>query len=237
MPKNITVHCLKHVPFEGPGMIADYLEENNITLNTIKLYAGQPLPDMDSVDFLIVMGGPMDIDDEQEYSWLFKEKELIKKMIAAGKPVLGICLGAQMIACVLGQPIYPAENQEIGWFPVKLTKEGKTHPLTKDWNDNPTVFHWHSNTFDLPNDVVHLASTETCSNQAFVYNRNVIGLQFHLEISEEHVQVMIDNWGRYKNEGKWIQQPETMIAKSDAAKQTREMLYCLLDYWFGTKNY
>lgn len=226
-----SVHCLKHVPYEGPGMIADYLKENNISLDSINLYENQPLPDINCVDYLIVMGGPMDINDEEQYPWLKEEKALISKIIEAGKPIMGICLGAQLIANELGASVYPAEDHEIGWYPITFTDEAKEHQATASWEENPTVFHWHSNTFDLPRGAIHWASTNSCPNQAFIVNENIIGLQFHLEIARPQVQKMIDNWGRYKESGPYVQSPEEMLEKSKTASETRKMLHRVLDYW------
>ncbi|SMO66162.1 glutamine amidotransferase-related protein [Gracilimonas mengyeensis] len=220
-----------HVPFEGPGMIETYLEEKGFMLQKINLYDDHSLPVVDDVDYLIVMGGPMNIEDEEKYPWLTGEKELIKKMIGLGKPVLGICFGAQLIAHVMGKSVHPAKDHEIGWYPINLTETGKTHPATKHWED-PMVYHWHSNTFDLPEGAVHLASTELCTNQAFVVNENIIGLQFHLEIGRPEVQAMINNWGRYRESGDHVQSAEQMLLKSEeASKRGEVLLYNLLYYW------
>ncbi|HET8865612.1 MAG TPA: type 1 glutamine amidotransferase [Gracilimonas sp.] len=217
-------------------MIETYLEEKGFSLKRIKLYDGQSLPVVDDVDYLIVMGGPMNIEDEEKYPWLTGEKELIKKMIDLGKPVLGICFGAQLIAHVMGKSVHPAKDHEIGWYPVNLTEAGKTHPATKHWGENPIVYHWHSNTFDLPEGAVHLASTELCINQAFIVNENIIGLQFHLEIGRPQVQAMIKNWGRYRESGDHVQSSEEMLRKSDAADETRKMLFQLLNYWVSNNS-
>ncbi|MDR8390716.1 gamma-glutamyl-gamma-aminobutyrate hydrolase family protein [Aliifodinibius sp. S!AR15-10] len=229
---NVKLYCLQHVPYEGPEMIDPVLEQMGYTLKRIKLYNGDLLPDLKFIDYLIVLGGPMDMENEDRYPWLADEKKLIKAMIDAGKPILGICLGAQLIAHVLGHSVYPAEDHEIGWYPVRLTKAGRQHPATKNWGENPTVFHWHSNTFDLPKGAIHLASTDLCPNQAFILNENIIGLQFHLEIGHPQVQKMIDNWGRYKESGLNVQSPDEMLRKSKAAVKTQKMLYHLLYYWF-----
>lgn len=231
--QNPSFYCLMHVTFEGTGMIKPILEEKGFNLKTIHLYNGDKVPKVDDVDYLIVMGGPMNIDDEEKYPWLTGEKQLIKGMIDAGKPVLGICFGAQLIAHVLSKSVHPANDHEIGWYPINITSAGKNHPATKNWGEEPTVFHWHSNTFDLPEGGVNLASTELCKNQAFILNENVIGLQFHLEIGRPQVQAMIDNWGRYRESGSFVQSAEEMLQKSHAADETKEMLVQLLEYWIS----
>lgn len=230
--QNPSFYCLMHVPFEGPGMIKHILEEKGFNLKTIHLYNGDEVPKVADVDYLFVMGGPMNIEDDEKYPWLTGEKQLIKGMIDAGKPVLGICFGAQLIAHVMGKSVHPANDHEIGWYPINLTGAGKTHPATKHWGEDPMVFHWHSNTFDLPHGAVHLASTNLCKNQAFVVNENIIGLQFHLEIGRPQVQTMINNWGRYRESGDHVQSAEEMLRKSEeAAKKGKVFLYNLLDHW------
>ncbi|MCH2450777.1 MAG: gamma-glutamyl-gamma-aminobutyrate hydrolase family protein [Gracilimonas sp.] len=214
-------------------MIKPYLEEKGFSLQKIKLYDDQSLPAVNDVDYLIVMGGPMNMEDEEKYPWLIDEKILIREMIDLGKPVLGICFGAQLVADALGKSVYPAKDHEIGWHPVELTEAGKVHPATKNWGVDPVVFHWHSNTFDLPEEAVHLASTELCKNQAFVCNENVFGLQFHLEITWIEVEKMIENWGRYRESGSYVQSAEEMLQKSHAADETKVMLEQLLAYWIS----
>jgi len=225
------LYCLQQVPFEGPGMIDPVLQQMGYSLKCIKLYNGDVPPDSEVIDYLIILGGPMDIEDEDQYPWLADEKKLIKAMIDAGKPVLGICLGAQFIAQVLGKTVYPAEHQEVGWYPIDLTQAAREHDLTSSWGVHPTVFHWHSNTFDLPEGAIHLASTDACVNQAFILNENIIGLQFHLEIGRHQVQRMIDNWGRYNENGPYIQDPEEMLEQSDASERTQKMLQQLMEFW------
>ena len=225
------MYCLQHVPWEGPGMIEPYLRSRGGSLKTIRLFENQTLPDAELVDFLIVLGGPMNVDDEDIYAWLAREKSLIKQMIDAGKPVLGICLGAQLIAHVLSKPVYPAKEHEIGWYPVTLSSSAMQHPLTIGWDETPMVFHWHSNTFDMPEGAISLASSSVCVNQAFVLNDTIIGLQFHLEMSRENVQEMIRHWNDERESGPYVQTPEAMLAGSEASGKTQKMLYQLMDHW------
>lgn len=214
-------------------MMEPCLEEKGFLLQKIKLYDDQSLPPVEEVDYLIVMGGPMSINDEEKHSWLTGEKELIKEMLDFGKPVLGICFGAQLITHVLGKSVHPAKDHEIGWYPLKLTEAGKCHPLTKNWEEDLIVFHWHSNIFDLPEGAIHIASTVLCKNQAFVINDNVIGLQFHLEIAGKEVEKMIENWGRYRESGNYVQSAEEMLQKSHASADTKAMLEQLVAYWIS----
>ncbi|THB66203.1 MAG: type 1 glutamine amidotransferase [Spirochaetaceae bacterium] len=177
-------HCLLHVPFEGLGSIEPWLKNNGYDISYTRFYESHQLPDVNSVDLLIIMGGPMSVNDEAEYPWLIQEKLFVRKCIDAGKPVLGICLGAQMIASAMGQSVYPGSYKEIGWLPVSSVSDdqrlGAAFPVYS-FPDTFTAFHWHGETFDLPAKAIRLASTQACLNQAFQLGERVIGLQFHLE--------------------------------------------------------
>jgi GMP synthase-like glutamine amidotransferase len=181
------IHCLQHVPFEGPARIGDWAEQRGHSLAISHLYAGDALPTLDSFDLLLIMGGPMGVADEAEHSWLAREKARIEQSITAGKSVLGICLGAQLIAEVLGARVYRNPVKEIGWFPIEFTGTGLADPLCADLPSMPMVFHWHGDTFTLPRGAVHLARSAHCEQQAFLYDGRVLGLQFHLESTPDSV--------------------------------------------------
>jgi GMP synthase-like glutamine amidotransferase len=150
------IHCLQHVPFEGPARIGDWAERRGHSLAVSHLYAGDPLPAIDRFDRLVVMGGPMGVADEAEYSWLAHEKARIEEAIAAGKSVVGICLGAQLIAEVLGARVHRNPVKEIGWFPIELTEAGRADPICDGLTGQAEVFHWHGDTFTLPSGAVQL---------------------------------------------------------------------------------
>ncbi|MCO4292303.1 type 1 glutamine amidotransferase [Solitalea sp. MAHUQ-68] len=186
------IHYFQHVPFEGLGYIETWINEKGFELSATRFYENDKLPDIQQIDWLIVMGGPMGVDDEDQYPWLKAEKEFIKKAIDANKTVLGICLGAQLIADTLGAAIYQSKFKEIGWFPVEVFEA--THKFNFPQN-KITVFHWHGDTFDLPEDATLAASSRACINQAFRFKQNVVGLQFHLEATIESIEAMIENCG------------------------------------------
>lgn len=179
------IHWLQHVPFEGLGCIEPWLAVNGHTVTCTRFRAGDALPPAETVDGLIVMGGPMGVYDEALYSWMAAEKAFIKKIIAQNKPVLGICLGAQLIAEVLGAKVWKNDQREIGFFPV--TGDGKLFP------PEFTPFHWHGDTFGIPAGAKHLASSAATENQAFIYKDNVLALQFHLETTEESLMSLYEN--------------------------------------------
>jgi GMP synthase-like glutamine amidotransferase len=172
------VQVLQHVEFEGLGSIEPWLAERGANIRTTRLFRGELLPPPGSVDFVVAPGGPMSVNDEPDYPWLREEKAFVRAAIGRGTAVLGICLGAQLIASALGGRVYPNAVKEIGWFPVEAVPAGAD---VFRFPDRATVFHWHGETFDLPPGAVRLARSAGCANQAFQLGRNVIGLQFHLE--------------------------------------------------------
>lgn len=187
--------CLQHVPFEGPAFIARWAAENHTSLRTVALYDGEPLPDISAYDGLVVMGGPMGANDDFEYAWMGPEKKVIAEALWRQQPLLGVCLGAQLIAAAAGSRVYPNPKKEIGWFPVDKLRQTDTCVFAPLLPDRFTAFHWHGDTFTMPEGAVHLAATQTCRNQAFAIGDHVLGLQFHLEILPEGVEALIDNCG------------------------------------------
>src|SRR5580700_5365492 len=159
-------HALQHVSSETPGLLAVEIRERGFALRTTALYDHEPLPSTGEFDVLIVLGGPMSIHDEAEYPWLRDEKELIGAAIREGKKVMGICLGAQLIAAVCGARVYPNPQKEIGWWPVRWVGPACASASAGEGCEE-VVFHWHGETFDLPVGAALVASTEACVNQAF----------------------------------------------------------------------
>lgn len=202
---NLRIHYLQHVPFEGLGYIETWSKENGHVLSSTRFYEDEVLPAPGEFDWLIVMGGPMSIDDEDQYSWLKSEKDFIRKAIDEGKVVIGICLGSQLIAKVLGASVFPNSKKEIGWFPVELTDNAVHSPVLKTFPKRQNVLHWHGDTFDIPPDAIHLMKSEVCENQAFLYNNRVLGLQFHLEATINTLRAMTDNCGDELVSGEFVQ--------------------------------
>lgn len=182
------VHVLQHVPFEGLGSIEEWLLQRNMTISYTRLFESDQFPPLNGIDLIIALGGPMSVNDEETLPWLRAEKRFIAEAIDGHKAVLGICLGSQLIANALGAKVYPAAEKEIGWFPIVAEPamlDGLAFPAKVD------VFHWHGETFDLPEGAIHLASSAACRNQAFQVGSRVIGLQFHLETTPESADSII----------------------------------------------
>ena len=188
----LRIHYFQHVPFEGLACIEDWVHQHGHTLSaTLWFEAGPLLPALDQIDWLIVMGGPMGVYEEQRFPWLRREQAFIRQAIDAGKTVLGICLGAQLIASALGSAVYPAAQREIGWWPIRKTEAGRVFPLFADLPEELTVFHWHGDTFDLPAGAVHLADSAACVQQAFAFGERVLALQFHFEVTPASVRQIV----------------------------------------------
>ncbi|GGY18938.1 glutamine amidotransferase [Paludibacterium paludis] len=179
---------LRHLAFEHAGTLEDVLARHRYQFQ----YVDAPLADLVRLDIIgpdlvIVLGGPIGACDDERYPFLTAETLRIRERLASGKPLIGICLGAQLIAKALGQPVYPARKKEIGWQPLSWA------PLLADSGISalaraPSMLHWHGDTFDLPDGATRLASTETTPNQIFTYRNTVLGLQCHPEIRPEEIE-------------------------------------------------
>ncbi len=199
---------LQHVPFEGPAAIADWAAAAGIEMSVAHLYRGDPLPTLAEFGMLTVMGGPMSANDEGKYRWLAPEIALVRDAIRAGKTVLGVCLGAQIIAKALGAKVYVAGQKEIGWFPVERAEAA--HALFDGMPPAFLAFHWHGETFDLPAGAVRLGQTATIPNQAFAAGERVLGLQFHIEATPASVMDLLQNAADEIGSGPFEQSPEAI---------------------------
>lgn len=186
MPRRVL--AFRHIPFEHLGLIADSLDAHQIESEYVELYSGAALPDVDAVDGLIFMGGPMSANDDLSY--IRQELDIIAEAVTLRMPILGVCLGSQLIAKALGANVYPNAVKEIGWYPVHWTDAAAHDRLHQDLATPETVFQWHGETFDLPPGAELLAYSAACRNQAYRVADNVYGLQYHLEVTPE----MIADW-------------------------------------------
>lgn len=225
----LRIHVFQHVPFEGPGTIRQWATARGHTVQRTEFFRSPRLPSLEALDWLVIMGGPMGATDEDQNSWMTGEKAFIASAIEAGKVVLGICLGAQMIASVLGSRVYPGKQKEIGWFPVSLTREASGLPLFSGLTGDPLVFHWHGDTFDLPEGATRVAFSEVCSNQAFLYRGKVLGLQFHLEMDAGSLEQMTIHGQEELVEGDYIQSAAVIRSDPEFAYESQRRLFLLLD--------
>jgi|TARA_B100002003_G_C14156045_1_gene556593 GMP synthase-like glutamine amidotransferase len=210
MEKSVRVHHLQHVPFEGLGSMNEYFSAPSHQLSSTHLYMGQALPPLESFDWLIVMGGPMGVSDHAEFPWLEDARSFIRDAIDSGKTVLGICLGAQLIAAALGANVTRG-RKEIGWFPIETTAGIRNTILSSVLPDTTLAFHWHADTFELPSGAELLASSDACINQAFSMSNRIFGFQFHLETTLESAQALISNCSQDLDGSQFVQTASEMI--------------------------
>jgi GMP synthase (glutamine-hydrolysing) len=224
------IWVLEHVPYETPQRLGAELERRGYALRFTRIHKGDPFPSPENLDLLMIMGGPMGTYEEDLYPWLKEEKRFIREVIAAGKKILGIRLGTQLLAECLGGRVYPHTCREIGWWPVELTPEGRRFQPFAHFPERFFVFHWHGDTYDLPPHCFHLARSEACPQQAFVTeDGRIVGLQFHLEMAEEGISTLLEKTGLL-GEGKFIQQKDELISSSSSLiKDNERYLNLFLD--------
>jgi len=230
------IHYLQHVPFEGLGSIAEWAAEKGHSVTLTRLYVNEAPPALDSFDWLIVMGGPMNIYQHDAYPWLVEEKRFIRAAIEGEKIVLGICLGAQLIADVLGGPVVDGREKEIGWFDIERSSGVAAEPLAAFLDGRCEVFHWHGDTFNIPPGGRHLASSSICDNQGFIYGERVVALQFHLETTPESAQALIENCSEeLAVGGVHVQGGEAMVAEPARFSAINLRMAVLLDALAATR--
>jgi GMP synthase-like glutamine amidotransferase len=233
MEKRINIHCLLHVSFEGPGIIEQWILKNNHHLTFTRFYEGDMLPDASGIDMLIIMGGPMNVFDFHVFPWMQDEIDWVSAFIETKKPVLGICLGAQILAAALGVEVYPGKHKEIGWFNLQFLPALGDYKI---WKDLPTVrkvFHWHGDTFPIPPGATRIASSQAFPNQGFIYNSNVVALQFHLEVTPQGIKALVENCRDELTAGTYIQTEKEILAEKRFFKPNQELLFPLLAYLCG----
>jgi GMP synthase (glutamine-hydrolysing) len=193
-PISMNVLIVKHADFEGPGSIELQLKEEKVPYQILNLERGNHFPKLDDLTHIILLGGPMNVYEEDQYPFLRQEDLFIKEAIQRGKRILGICLGAQLIAKALRAKVYKAPVKEIGWYDLSLTEEGRGDPLFSLFPGIFSAFQWHGDTFDLPNAAKLIATSVPIPNQAFRYGENAYGLQFHQEVTEGMIELWMKEY-------------------------------------------
>ena len=245
----MNICILQHVPFEGAGSVLAYFQHSNThssvasalqashqySVKIVHMYNGESLPPPEWPDLLVVLGGPMGVNDDIAFPWLTIERDFIRHVIDSGASLLGICLGAQLIAGVLGAEVKSNPQREIGWFPVDRHPDLNEHWLGAIFNDRFDSLHWHSDTFELPAGALKVGSTEACENQGYVVKTaaggEIIGLQFHLEFSTESVQALVTHCEddiRSSALHPWVQMPHEMLAMPKRFDQANKIMEKIL---------
>ncbi|AKB73958.1 GMP synthase (glutamine-hydrolyzing) [Methanosarcina lacustris Z-7289] len=235
------IHCLQHLKNETYGNIETWVSLKGHSLTKTLLYEKPVFPEPEEFDMLLIMGGTMSVYQEKEFPWLKPEKEFVKKVIDTGKPVLGSCFGAQMIAEVLGGKVTRNRFKEIGWHRVKALAGEKPNNVSEISSELPadlfpefTAFMWHGDTFDIPAGAVRLFESEACPNQGFIYRGNIIGLQFHPEADRRWIRNLIEDSGHELVEGKFIQSEEETLGNKYLLENSQQIAFSLMD-WFEKK--
>jgi len=226
----LNIHIFQHEPHEGPGSILNWAASQGHRISTTHFHQGDRLPNLSDLDGLIVMGGSMNVYETAAYPWLLDEKSFIASAIAAGKPVLGICLGAQLLAVVLGAVVEPNRHKEIGWFPIYKTGAADALGLFDIFPSEMDAFHWHGDMFHLPSGATHLARSTACENQAFLYGDRVVGFQFHLEMTPTGAEQMIQSG--LSDPGPFIQSAEAILAEPARFNRMNDLLHRWLSVFF-----
>jgi len=224
------IHIFQHAHFESPGNTLDLVNNQTNSITYTHFYEDFELPQFSDIDMLIILGGPMSIHDEDRYPWLKAEKEFIKKAIKLGKKVFGICLGSQMLANVLGADVYPNNQKEIGWFNIQKENTDKSN-LISNFPDEALAFHWHGDTFNIPDGATRIYSSQATKNQGFIYGDNVMALQFHWELEHVNVEKLIEYSGGDITEGKFIQSPDQLLSNPTGFSTNKEFMKVVLDYF------
>lgn len=205
-------HVFQHVPCEGLGNIESRLAEREATITWTHWFEPDaPPPPAAEIDLLIILGGPMSANDD--LPWLAAERAAIRDAIDRGVPTLGICLGAQQIAKVLGAMVFANPQREIGWWPV-IPAGDATGPFAGLFGEPVDAFHWHGETFDLPAGAIHLCRSTGCEQQAFSYQDHVLALQFHLETTPDSARDLIRHSEDHHLPGRFVQSAGSMLTDS-----------------------
>lgn len=197
---------IKQVNLEDLGLFSFFLREKNIKLNVVSMENKQALPLLGKCKGIIVLGGPMNVYQERKYPFLKEEENYLAKALQRQIPILGICLGAQLLAKISGAKVKKAKKEEIGWDEVDLHNNAKSDPLFAGLEGEVVVFQWHQDTFDLPKKSVLLATSKACKNQAFRIGKNSWGLQFHPEMNKRQLISWINNYESNLDKSKIVDQ-------------------------------
>ena len=224
------LHYFQHVPFEGPGCIRHWAASRQHESSSTRWYLRELPPQPADIDLLVIMGGPMSIHDEKYYPWLNAEKAYIRSFIEKNKAVLGICLGAQLLTEALGGEVSKNRYSEIGWFPIYRSEQLINPAISRIVPPEMEVFHWHGETFSIPEGCEPIAGSEACTNQGFMYGDCIIGLQFHLELTIESATGLIDNCRKDLHAGKYVQKPEQMLSDPEKFSHANKVMDAFLEY-------
>lgn len=216
---SLMILIIKHIEIEGPGTLGEFFKATDYKSKIAELYNGEALPSLAECEAIISLGGPMNVYEEDKYPFLKDEDNFLKKAIKEEIPILGICLGAQLLAKACGAKVTKAAQKEIGWCGVELTQTGKSDRLFAGLPHKLSIFQWHEDTFALPESAAHLAQSKVCPNQAFRFGKNAYALQFHVEVTPD----MIGSWVKaYAPKESWVIDTQKMLIEAGKKKAAFE---------------
>lgn len=221
---------LQHVPFEGPGRLDPVLTARGYDVQVVPVHEGIEDLDPRAADLLVVMGGPMSVNDEASLPWLAPEKRAVREAIESGVPTLGVCLGSQIIASCLGAAVRSRDELEVGWYPVHAVRD---EPLAKALAEPPRVMHWHGEQWDLPTGARLLVSSEGCDHQAFAIDDHVLGVQYHLEMEPEGVKELIHHCPEDLAPGPWVDTIDQLLQTRACFEASHAALETVVDEWIA----
>jgi GMP synthase (glutamine-hydrolysing) len=219
------LHYIQHVPFETPAGILKWASSRSVEISSTKMFESAMLPELPDFDFLLVMGGPMSVNEESKFHWMKNEKKFIENCISHNKKILGICLGAQLIADVLGAEVSSNKYKEIGWYDVEKCNDIR---VTKQFPAKFKAFHWHGERFNIPDGAVKIFESEACDNQGFAY-RNSVGLQFHIESDDDSITSMIENCADDIDKSRYVQSINDIITGKTNIPLNYQIMNAFLD--------
>lgn len=221
---------IKHISIEGPGYISEFFKGTSWDIKTLELNKGDKLPKgLSSIEAIISLGGPMNVYEEERHPFLGTEERFLKKAMDMNIPIIGICLGAQLLAKTAGARIKKSDRNEMGWVPVLLTEDGRRDPLFRDLENHLEVFQWHEDQFDVPEGGLLLAKSAACPKQAFRIGENAYGLQFHFEVTPVMVENWLEKYAYGKTEEEKVESQCIALAahrkKDDFSELSRRIMY------------
>jgi GMP synthase-like glutamine amidotransferase len=221
---------LQHDDYDDAGSIIEWALSHNHSLTTVVLTKGEELPVSLDFDILFIMGGTMNVYEEDRFPWLAKEKSFIKKVVDSGKTVAGFCLGGQLLAVVLGGEVTRNRETEAGWRIVKFNKTAREHPVLSVFGENAVIFQWHSDTFSvLPENALLIASNDACSHQGFIYGNNVYAFQFHLELTHQITYYFARELEKSGEQGVYVQSGDEIRKQYRNIAANNTLMFAFLD--------
>ena len=221
----MSVCAIQPNPFTLPDVLHQWANENDLNLLTVHPQS-KSYPSLSSLDLIYIMGGPMGVKEQEAYPWITKEKDFISSAIEQSVPLYGSCLGAQLIAHVLGGAVEKASHREVGWFPISWLDHAKNNPIFDGLDLPEVVFHYHNDTFECPDQAKRLASSHGCLNQVIANDQNCLAVQFHLEFGIHEIQRLLENEysARDLSSGQYVQSQSEILAKEQLAQKNTEFL-------------